>query len=184
MRATLVIAFAVLFVGANCKWADWIPFCLAPGTFPVSMTAYDGQVSLERYTGTWYEIARMPAPFQKNCACSQAEYGLNTEGSVDVHNSCVNHDGSSSEVTGKAYSKNSLNTVLSVYFNPVIGGAYWILDIDPDYQWVIVGEPCRKFAWVLARTKTMPADSLRARIETLRAHNYDTARLVYRAEDC
>ena len=179
----VLIASSIVMVAGH-TWADNMPFCLFPNCFPVSMRTPDRQVDIQSYLGEWFEVARMPAPFQTQCICSQANYALNPKGFIDVHNSCIQRDGSSTEIDGYAYSKNDLNTQLTVYFNRFIGGAYWILDFDPDYQWAIVGEPCRKFGWILARTKTLEQDELEKRIKTLEDYGYETSKLIMRSTDC
>lgn len=64
----------------------------------------------------------------------------------------MNEDGSKSSGSIKPHSNNKYNTFLKISFIlPFIGGNYFILDIDPDYKWAIVGEPCRKNYWMLSR---------------------------------
>ena len=134
--------------------------------------------------GTWYEIARMPAPFQKQCACSQADYDFNAEeGFVNVNNSCVTKNGQTQRAIGKAYSKNQDNTQLKVFFDPHFGGNYWILELGENYEYVLVGEPCKKFLWILSRTKTMDKDLLNRLITKAHDIGYKTQKLVYRDYD-
>ena len=180
---TIAILFTLALVGSSLsKWSDHLPFCLFPHIFGSSLRALDRQVNLESYTGTWYEIARKPAPFQKQCGRSQAEYTLRTDGAVTVVNSCEKIDGSGTDrVEGKAVSKNGLNTELSVSFG-FIPGAYWILDLAQDYSWSLVGEPCRKFLWVLAREEQLSDEVLNEILATAQRHGYDVSDIVYRRD--
>ena len=184
MNKLSAILIAMLVVSAQCNWADQSPFCFAPQIFPVTLKTTPATIDVQRYMGTWYEIARMPAPFQKECRCSDAHYQFNAEGKfVNVHNTCLKTDGKLIEVIGKAYPQNAQNSKLNVYFN-AIPGAYWILDIADDYSWAVVGEPCKKFGWLLSRTKTLPVQLVQSKVDVFRAKGYDVSKLVYRDSSC
>jgi len=121
-------------------------------------------VDLSRYTGTWYEIARLPMWAQRNCVRSTAEYRLLDSGDVGVRNACVTTSGDQISIEGTAtvidrdrHAK--LNVIfdqwaakLVAWFTSSEEGNYWILRIDPDYRWVVVGTPDREYLWILART--------------------------------
>ena len=180
-----ILLLACLLIGANCKtWADEFPFCQSPFTYPVSLQTTSFKVDIRNYMGVWFEIAHLPTQFQKDCACSQAAYTLNTAGWVDVQNSCTLFDGSKTNANAKAYSRNAENTKLEVYFQPQTAGNYWILDIDPYYNWVVVGEPCRKMAWILSRTPALAKDNLSKRIDFLTGLGFDTSKLLFRDSKC
>ncbi len=109
-------------------------------------------VDLDRYLGTWYEIALLPNKFQAMCvADTQAHYRKDGDG-IAVRNRCRKNDGSVAEIHGVAkVAEGGGNAKLRVSFFRPFYGDYWVLAIDPEYGWVLVGEPRRKFAWVLAR---------------------------------
>lgn len=111
------------------------------------------QVDLNRYLGKWYQVSYIPNRFQSMCiADTQAEYQL--DGSdIRVINRCRTKDGSIEQANGIAkIVEASNNAKLRVSFFRPFYGNYWVLDIDPDYQWVLVGEPSRKYGWILSRT--------------------------------
>lgn len=119
------------------------------------------QVELDRYLGVWYEVARKPMYFQNKCDRDvSATYTLNENGNVNVDNKCYSKDGKLNQSVGEAYVQNPpSNSKLKVSFLPSairwlpLGrGDYWVLKIDDDYQTVLVGEPDRKYMWVLSRT--------------------------------
>ncbi|PRV96310.1 lipocalin / cytosolic fatty-acid binding family protein [Acinetobacter sp. AR_0276] len=119
------------------------------------------KVELDRYLGVWYEVARKPAFFQKKCAYNvSATYTLNENGNIVVDNRCYDNQKQLQQSIGEAFVVNPpYNTKLKVSFLPeavrwipVIRGDYWILKLDEDYQTVLVGEPSRKYLWVLSRT--------------------------------
>ena len=184
MKWTIVL-LACLLIGANCKsWADEYPFCQTPFSYPVSLQTTSFKVNIRNYMGVWFEIAHLPTQFQKDCACSQAAYTLNTAGYVDVENSCTLFDGSRTIANAKAYSRNSDNTKLEVYFQPNTPGNYWILEIDPYYNWVVVGEPCKKMAWIMSRTPGLAKDILAKRVQFLNNLGFETSKFLFRDTKC
>lgn len=122
-----------------------------------------GHVDLERYAGTWYEIAKLPNRFQKKCARdTQAHYVLLPNGEVAVTNSCTTHAGKRTAAKGIAWAPApAAPAKLKVSFVPLLkhlhlfGGNYWILKLASDYSWVLVGSPDRKYLWILSRGKTL-----------------------------
>lgn len=123
-------------------------------------------LDVPRYMGSWYEIARYPNWFQKKCVGdSRADYSLLESGEVRVVNRCREADGSVSEAVGVARQIGGADSPrLEVRFAPawlsflpIVWGDYWVLDLDPDYRLVAVGEPSREYLWILSRTPTVDA---------------------------
>ncbi len=115
-------------------------------------------VDLERYLGRWYEIASYPAWFQKNCTAVTADYSLRDDGVIEVINSCRKGtlDGKLKKSKGRAKVVDATtNAKLKVSFFGPFWGPYWIIDLDPDYQWAVIGMPSRKYLWILSRTPQM-----------------------------
>ena len=137
-------------------------------------------VDLKRYLGTWYEVASYPAWFQKGCTGSMAEYSLLPDGKIQVVNSCRKNtlDGKLKQAKGKAEVMDATtNAKLKVWFFWPFKGNYWIIDLDPDYQWAVVGEPKRKYLWILSRTPTMDETAYRDILARLPQKGYDPSRL-------
>jgi apolipoprotein D and lipocalin family protein len=146
-----------------------------------------GSVNLARYAGRWHEIARLPAPFQKDDEKAIADYGMNANGTVSVLNIAVRPDGTRREIMGSAKVLNPPdNTKLAVrfdtWFGPLIPmpdeGNYWILHVDGNYQEAIVGTPDRRFLWLLARTPRISEKRFRALVGKAREAGFDVTRLV------
>ncbi len=145
-------------------------------------------VDLVRYSGTWYEIARLPNRFQRQCVGDvKATYTLLEDGEIRVINSCMNEDGETESVEGRARRKNGEepSSKLEVRFAPAflsflpfVWGDYWIIDLDPDYAYAVVGEPKREYLWILARSPDLSNDLYEKILSRLRAQRYDTALLV------
>ena len=138
-----------------------------------------GRVDLSRYAGTWYEIAAIPQSFQKGCVATTATYTLRPDGEVDVLNRCRKErlDGEEKSAKGRAWVVDSeTNAKLKVSFFWPFRGDYWIVDLDPDYRWAVVGHPDRTYGWILSRTPGMDEKTYEAILGRLREQAYDTAR--------
>ncbi|MEQ3722884.1 lipocalin family protein [Alcanivorax sp.] len=132
------------------------------------------QVDLQRYTGTWHEIARLPQWFQRGCYDSTATYTLNDDGTMKVVNRCQREDDEPSEAQGTArVVPDSSNAKLKVRFDnwvsklipTITEGNYWILALDKDYQTVVIGEPSREYLWILARQPELNDDQYQALVQ-------------------
>jgi apolipoprotein D and lipocalin family protein len=122
------------------------------------------QVDLGRYAGDWYEVAKLPNRFQAMCAADTlARYRLEGD-KVRVENRCRNKNGDLETAQGTAkVVDGSGNAKLRVSFFWPFYGDYWVLAFDdtaPDYRWVLVGEPERRYAWVLSRSAKLDATTL------------------------
>lgn len=121
-------------------------------------------VDLNRYMGKWYEVARLPMYFQRNCASDvTATYTLKANGKVEVNNQCMGKDGKPMQSIGEANKNSESGSKLKVTFLPQglrwlpVGKAdYWVLAVDDSYQYALVGTPNQKYLWLLSRMPTMP----------------------------
>jgi apolipoprotein D and lipocalin family protein len=138
-------------------------------------------VDLERYLGRWYEIASYPAWFQKGCTATTADYSRREDGLIAVLNSCRKGalDGKQKQSSGRARVVDlGTNAKLKVSFFGPFWGDYWIIDLDPEYRWAVVGVPNRKYLWILSRSPRMDAGVYGAIVSRLPAKGYDPARLT------
>ncbi len=145
-----------------------------------SIPATVDYVDLSKYTGLWYEIAKIPNSFQKHCAGSTtAEYSLNDDGTIKVVNSCREADGELDSAEGLAEVVDpKTNSKLEVSFVSIFGihlfwGDYWIIGLADDYSYAVVGTPNRKYGWILSRTKELPEDKLKAAYAILKKNGYN-----------
>lgn len=145
-------------------------------------------VDLGRYAGTWYEIARLPNRFQKRCAGDvAATYAVRSDGGLDVLNRCRTADGRVTSVKGRARlaDRRGPNTRLKVRFAPaflsflpLVWGDYQIIDLAPDYSYALVGEPGRKYLWVLSRTPVMDEEAYGRASARAAEEGFDVSRLL------
>lgn len=146
------------------------------------------RVDLDRYVGTWHEIARYPFGIQdRRCARdTTATYAALSPDRIAVENRCLQADGTPFVADGVAWVLNrQTNAQLEVSFLPAwlrwlpVGrGDYWVLALAPDYSWVVIGEPRRRYVWILARTPQVPTATWQSIVARLPALGYDPARLV------
>ncbi|PRY09879.1 apolipoprotein D and lipocalin family protein [Pontibacter ummariensis] len=144
-------------------------------------------VDLKRYAGRWYEISKIPQYFEKGCHCVYAEYTLNPEGYVEVNNAC--HKGSPSGkldvAKGKAFPiEGSHNSKLKVQFFWPFKGDYWILELDPDYRYALVGSPDRKSLWILSRTPTLDSAVYDLMVQQAKSKGFPVERLCLTDQSC
>lgn len=136
-----------------------------------------GNVDLERYAGIWHEQARLPNKFQKSCMGDvQAEYTLLSDGKIRVVNQCSKADGGTkmAEGTGRLAEEgaDADPARLEVRFAPgwlswlpPVWGDYWIIRLEGDYQYSLVGTPDRQYLWVLSRAKEADASRVAALLD-------------------
>lgn len=139
------------------------------------------QVDLNQYLGKWYEIATIPQSFQKDCSCVTAEYSLSDKGYIIVENKCTKGgvNGEKKSIKGKAFVvKNSGNAKLKVQFFWPFKGNYWVIDLAPDYSYAVVGDPTKKYLWILCRNDKMDEKTYQEILSRLKAIGYDLSKLV------
>ena len=137
-------------------------------------------VDLNRYLGTWYEIAAFPQSFQKGCTGTTATYSLRADGQIDVLNRCRKGslDGDESSAKGRArVVDRTTNAKLEVSFFRPFWGDYWIIDLGAEYEYAVVGHPSRDYLWILSRAPTLGAAAYDGIIARLRAQGYEVERL-------
>jgi len=145
------------------------------------------KVDLARYGGEWFEIARFPNRFQRNCAGDvRANYATRADGRIDVINGCRTADGSLTEARGVARVVDPRTSAkLKVRFAPAVlsflpfvWGDYWILGLADDYSWAVVGSPDRDYLWVLSRTSTLDPQRYASALAAARGNGFDVTRLT------
>lgn len=138
-----------------------------------------GRVDLERYMGKWYEIASFPAWFQRDCFCTTADYELRGD-YVSVKNSCRrgSPEGDIDVATARASAvPGTNNSRLEVQFLWPFKGDYWIIALDDNYRYAMVGHPSKEYLWILSRTPSMPDSLYQHLVEVAHAKGYETFRL-------
>lgn len=176
LRSVLVMAFVFSSMGAYAKSAN----VKKPAVQTVDF------VDLTRYMGKWYEIATIPQSFQKDCIGDvTANYRILRDGKVEVINSCATEKGDRKVGLGRAKVLDSdSNAKLKVTFVKLVdwifafGGQYWVIDLEQNYNYAVVGHPTREYGWILARTPSLPLADLELIAGNLEAQGYDTCQFL------
>lgn len=164
MKKLLILLTGLLLLGCNNE-----------GYAPLPTVE---KVELERYVGTWYEIARYEHFFEEGCSNVNATYSIRDDGKIKVENRCTK-EGKIDEAIGKAYATDESNSKLKVSFFGPFYGDYWILMLDEDYKYVVIGEPSREYLWILSRTKKLEQTTLDAILKKLPELGYSTDKLIW-----
>lgn len=161
---------------------------LTPTTIAAQPVTSVPQLDIQRYAGQWFEIAHLPMRYQKDCISDiTANYALRADKHVGVRNTCRTKEGTD-VAEGIARPVTGHPGRLEVSFAPgwlswvpFVWADYWVIAVDPDYQWAVVGEPDRDYLWILSRSPSMD----RVRFEELKARaqsmGYDLAPLIVAA---
>jgi apolipoprotein D and lipocalin family protein len=153
-------------------------------THPVEAVPW---LDLDRYLGRWHAVAWLPSPFQRRYAVElMLEYAPRADGLIDVHSACRDEDGRPSEVHGIARQPEPLREParLQLRLAPVWLGRlqlawheHWVIGLDRDYRWAMVGQPRRRQLWILSREARMDYDALEDLKATAQGMGYDLASL-------
>lgn len=143
-------------------------------------------LDLDRYAGTWHEVARLPNRFQVRCVGDvTASYELR-DGGITVVNACRTEDGSRISVEGQAKlaDHNGPASRLKVRFAPrllsflpVVWMDYWVLDLTDDYGAALVGTPDRSYLWLLSRSPELDAATYDRLVATAVRQGFPVSRL-------
>ena len=180
----LLAAAAGIALGVAATF--WLTGC---ATIPEDAPEVVDQVELERYLGTWYEQARLPIGVQEGCHGTTATYSLREDGDIDVVNRCY-EDGWGGELKvaeGKAWVVDEeTNARLKVQFFWPFRGDYWIVGLDEEYQWALVGSPDRDNLWILTREPVISQERYEELVERAADKGFpvqDLIRTPQRPED-
>ena len=138
------------------------------------------ELDIGKYLGTWYEIARYPHSFEKNLQGVTATYSLKKNGKIKVVNKGYKNtlQGKKSVAVGKAKrNKNGEPGQLKVSFFGPFYGDYYVLELDKEYQWALIGSKSDNFLWILSRTNVMDEEDYQFLIKRAKERGYDLTRL-------
>lgn len=137
------------------------------------------QVDVQRYCGTWYEIAAIPVRREENCTDVKAEYTLDqAKSKVIVRNSC-RKNGRIKSITASAVPvPGTGNAKLIVTFFRFIKADYWVIGLADDYSWALVSNPSRTHCWILSRTPYLDEVLYRQLLELLQQKGIDISKIV------
>jgi apolipoprotein D and lipocalin family protein len=169
----------------------------AAAALPVSVAAQTAAprtvpfVDLDRYAGDWFEIARLPNRFQRQCNGEvRASYTRRADGRLDVVNQCrtdkgrIQARGIARVVDERTFARLKVRFAPAwLEFLPIVWGDYWIIGLAEDYSWAVVGSPDRQYLWILARTPRLDEERSAAARGVARANGFDVERLIEAAHE-
>jgi apolipoprotein D and lipocalin family protein len=144
-------------------------------------------VDLNRYKGLWYEIARLPNFFERKLKCTSATYTLREDGRITVLNKgyYLSDPKKSTSSKGVAWIPDKKYPAkLKVQFFWPFSGDYWILYLDKEYRYVLVGDPSAKYLWILAREKQMDDSTYNMLLQKAIDNGYDVKTIIRVEQDC
>jgi uncharacterized protein YbjT (DUF2867 family)/lipocalin/ligand-binding SRPBCC domain-containing protein len=174
------LAAAVALVAATTLQLTAAPAQTPP---PVRAVTF---VDLDRYAGDWFEIARFPNRFQRQCLGDvRATYARRADGRVDVVNRCRTAEGETEAggvariVDKRTFAKLKVRFAPAwLSWLPMVWGDYWIIGLAPDYSWAVVGDPGHDYLWILARASHLDDASTAVAQAAARDNGFDVTRLV------
>jgi len=138
-------------------------------------------LDLNRYLGTWYEIARFPHSFEKNLVGVTATYSLKKDGMMEVLNQGFKNklDGAPSKAYGKAKIPDKSDPgKLKVSFFWIFYADYFVLELDQEhYQYAMIGSSSDNYFWILGRTPVMDSDVYKMLLDKARKRGYNLEKL-------
>ncbi|BAK72614.1 lipocalin family protein [Arcobacter sp. L] len=142
------------------------------------------KVELNKYLGTWYEIARYEHFFERNCKNVTANYSMMNEETIKVINRCTKiQTNEKKEAIGRAYAIDETNSKLKVSFFRPFYGDYWVLMLDENYKYAVVGTPSREYLWILSRDSKLDEEIKNEILEKLPSLGFDTSKLIWTIQE-
>ncbi len=171
LKANLKLALLMLTILTTAGCGGGVPEGLDP------ITGFD----VNRYLGKWYEIARLDHRFERGLDEVSAHYSLNEDGSIKVINrgwKSAGNEWKQAEGRARFAGARDIGALEVSFFGPFWGG-YNILILDSDYTYALVSGPSRKYLWILARTPTLPPETIASLTEQAAEWGFDTDALIF-----
>lgn len=144
------------------------------------LRAMSGKVDLKRFMGDWYVIGNIPIFVEKDAYNAKETYELAKDGTIPTtftfNKGSFDGPLKTMHPKGSVYNKET-NAEWRMQFISPFKSDYLITYLSEDYQTTIIGVPGRKYAWIMARTKTLPDATYQKLVEELKRQGHDVSRL-------
>ena len=170
IKTTFIIAFLFFIVTGGCQ-----------NEKPIEMnTTAVKELDLQRYLGTWYEIARFDHSFERNLVGVTATYSMRDDGKIRVVNQGYKNTlfGKSSIAEGKAKLTGEPGK-LKVSFFWIFYADYYIMELGENYEWALIGSKSDKYLWILSRTPKLEDNVRNLILHHATKRGYDTSKLIW-----
>lgn len=135
------------------------------------------ELNLDRYLGTWYELARFDHSFERDLIACTANYSPNTDGTIKVLNSGIKN-GKTKVSEGKAKTTDVPGLLRVSFFGPFYSD-YRVLMLSTDYTYALVGSSSDKYLWILSRTPILPDSIIQSILQEATDRGYDVSQLIW-----
>lgn len=132
---------------------------------------------LNKYLGTWYEIARFDHIFERGMDHNKAVYNLQNDGLVSVKNSALKN-GKPKEIKGIAKISNTPGLLRVSFFRPFYAD-YRVMYIDKDYQYALIGSGNSDYLWILSRTPNLNEETKNTLLIEASRRGYNINNLIW-----
>ncbi len=138
------------------------------------------ELDLQRYLGTWYEIARYDHRFEHGLQGVTATYSMRDDGKIKVLNQGYENtlDGKLSVAEGKAKLTDEPGK-LKVSFFWIFYADYLVMELDENYRWALIGSSSDKYLWILSRTPKLEDNVKNLILHKAEKRGYDTSKLIW-----
>lgn len=168
------ILLIVLFILSGCSTTK------DPGQKTVE------HVDVDRFMGNWFEIARFETPLQSECGAAKITYKRENKSEIEILHACHEKEsGKTTHARGIAEIDNTkTNAKWKVSYMPLFkewhlfSGSLWIVGLDPDYQYAILGHPTHKHLWIISRKAEISPEKYAELVDLARLQGYRTKELV------
>ncbi|MFA7251166.1 MAG: lipocalin family protein [Bacteroidales bacterium] len=171
---SIILSCTALLLAAGCKAEN--------PEFNVTIENTVQELDLDRYLGKWYEIARFDHSFERGLVGATANYSITEDGKIKVVNTGYkdSFDGKFNQAEAKAYRPDeNYPGALRVSFFLFFYSDYWVLDLDEDYTFALVGSKSSKYLWILSRTPEMAPADLQRVLNKVVSLGYNTGNLIW-----
>lgn len=152
------------------------PLCACSSNDSIDTTTISS-LDLNRYLGTWYELARFDHRFERDMNNCTAHYSLREDGKIRVLNRGWKN-GSQTTSEGKAKTTGTPGLLRVSFFGPFYSD-YRILMLDSDYRFALIGSATNKYLWILSRTPELPEATIQLILQEAQRRGYDTNSLIW-----
>ncbi|MDQ5769973.1 lipocalin family protein [Thiothrix subterranea] len=155
----------------------WLSGCVG---IPDGITPVTG-FQADRYLGKWYEVARLDHSFERGLEQVTAEYSLREDGDIRVINRGYNtakQKQEEAEGRAKFVGAQDVGQLKVSFFGPFYGG-YNIVELDPNYQYVLIVGNDREYLWILSRTPQLDAAVQQRLVDKAKSLGFATDKLIF-----
>ncbi len=154
----------------------------APRALAVELKAPTGGIDFSQITGRWYEIARLPNRFQKDCQAGASDWSASADGYSVVqicHKGSVSSPATEWKGTAKILDPKNANRIKINYFGGLVSAEYWVLDSRSDQGWMLLGTPNGRYLWLMSQKPSLAASAKAQALARIKQLGYNMSALEF-----